>query len=96
MVYNEADTNLLNYLEDDGQLVEPSFYVPVIPMVLVNGVDGIGSGWSTSIPCYNPIEICDEILALLENDDHIFSGQAENGDRIVNELSSEHQNGKKE
>ena len=76
--------------------MEPSFYVPVIPMVLVNGVDGIGSGWSTSIPCYNPIEICDEILALLDNDDHIFKGESENGDIIVNELSSGHQNGKKE
>lgn len=33
------------------------FYVPIIPMVLINGANGIGTGWMTNIPCYNPIDI---------------------------------------
>lgn len=54
LLFPEADDHTLNYLEDDGQLVEPQFYVPIIPMILVNGCQGIGTGWSTSIPNYNP------------------------------------------
>ena len=37
--------------------VEPYNYVPIIPMVLVNGMVGIGTGWSTNIPQYNPKDI---------------------------------------
>ena len=38
------------YVEDDGQIVEPEYYVPIIPLVLINGAEGIGTGWSTTIP----------------------------------------------
>ena len=44
-LFDERDDNVLEYLDDDGMRVEPRFYVPVIPMVLVNGADGIGTGW---------------------------------------------------
>jgi DNA topoisomerase-2 len=44
-------------LNDDGQLVEPVYYAPIIPMVLVNGSKGIGTGFSTDIMCYNPLQI---------------------------------------
>lgn len=56
-IFPEADDSLLDYLEDDGQSIEPSFYLPVIPLVLVNGADGIGTGWSTSIPNYNASDV---------------------------------------
>ena len=39
-----ADDALLTYLEDDGLSIEPEWYVPVIPLILVNGADGIGTG----------------------------------------------------
>jgi DNA topoisomerase-2 len=39
---------------DDNQKIEPEWYMPIIPMVLVNGADGIGTGWSTKVPNYNP------------------------------------------
>jgi DNA topoisomerase-2 len=45
-------------MEDDGVPIEPEFYIPVIPMLLVNGGIGIGTGFSTNIPCYNPKDIC--------------------------------------
>ena len=35
-------------------------------MCLVNGSEGIGTGWSTSIPCYNPLDICDNIRKKLK------------------------------
>ena len=54
-IFPEIDDNILTYLNDDGIMVEPVFYVPIIPLVLVNGCKGIGTGFSTSIPCYDPI-----------------------------------------
>ena len=56
-IFPEPDDHLYNYLEDDGQMVEPEFYLPIIPMALVNGSDGIGTGWSSNVPCFNPREL---------------------------------------
>ena len=56
-IYKQEDNGVLNYLDDDGTLVEPDFYVPIIPMILVNGSTGIGTGFSTDIMCYNPQQI---------------------------------------
>ena len=56
-IYPSADDAILQYLNDDGLLVEPIFYAPIIPMVLVNGSKGIGTGFSTDIMCYNPLDI---------------------------------------
>ena len=57
IIFPEQDDNILKYLNDDGTPVEPQFYVPIIPMVLVNGSKGIGTGFSTEIMCYNPTQI---------------------------------------
>ena len=56
-IFPEADDQVLTYLEDDGVSIEPLYYVPIIPMILVNGGKGIGTGFSTTIPCYNPLTI---------------------------------------
>jgi len=56
-LFPSADDNILQYLDDDGLLVEPIFYAPIIPMVLVNGSKGIGTGFSTDVMCYNPLDI---------------------------------------
>jgi hypothetical protein len=56
-IFNPIDNSVLNQLNDDGMLIEPEYYVPIIPMVLVNGIQGIGTGFSTKIPPYNPIDI---------------------------------------
>jgi DNA topoisomerase-2 len=63
IIFPEQDDNILKYLNDDGTPVEPQFYVPIIPMVLVNGSKGIGTGFSTEIMCYNPRDI----IAYLKN-----------------------------
>jgi DNA topoisomerase II len=56
-LFPDMDDKILKYLNDDGFPVEPLFYAPIIPMVLVNGSKGIGTGFSTEILCYNPLEI---------------------------------------
>ena len=52
-----ADDHIMTYLDDDGQAVEPIYYAPIIPLILVNGTKGIGTGFSTDVLCYNPIDI---------------------------------------
>ena len=61
-IFPEADDHVLHYLNDDGTPVEPIYYAPIIPMILVNGSIGIGTGFSTDIMCYNPVEIIDYIV----------------------------------
>jgi len=56
-IFHQTDDAILDYLNDDGTLVEPRFYAPIIPMILVNGSKGIGTGFSTDIMCYNPLQI---------------------------------------
>jgi DNA topoisomerase-2 len=56
-IFHKDDRYLLNYLNEEGISIEPVYYIPVLPMALVNGAEGIGTGWSTYIPCYNPIDI---------------------------------------
>lgn len=65
-IFNPQDDPILKYLQDDNQLVEPQWYIPIIPMVLVNGADGIGTGWATKIPNYNPREIVKMIFDMLD------------------------------
>uniref|UniRef100_K3WUW3 DNA topoisomerase 2 n=1 Tax=Globisporangium ultimum (strain ATCC 200006 / CBS 805.95 / DAOM BR144) TaxID=431595 RepID=K3WUW3_GLOUD len=69
MLFPEEDDALLKYVNDDGFPVEPVHYVPILPMLLVNGAEGIGTGWSTSIPCFHPIHVIDNLLHLLEAGD---------------------------
>ena len=56
-IFHPIDDEILQYQDDDGYVVEPSHYIPVIPMLLVNGAKGIGTGFSTDILSYNPVDI---------------------------------------
>jgi DNA topoisomerase-2 len=67
LIFNEYDLPLLDYLDDDGQQIEPKYYIPIIPMILINGTLGIGTGFSTSIPCYNPHNIIDILLNIIDS-----------------------------
>ena len=67
LIYSEIDDALLDYLDDDGLIVEPIYYVPIIPMILVNGTKGIGTGFSTDIMCHNPLQIISYLEAKLNN-----------------------------
>jgi DNA topoisomerase-2 len=65
-IFSARDDPILSYGEDDGQEIEPEYFVPIIPMALVNGIDGVGTGWSTSVPPFHPLEIMENIRRLLE------------------------------
>ena len=67
-IFRKEDDDILEYLEDDGFPVEPMFYVPIIPMILVNGGKGIGTGFSTDILSYSASTLIHYIQARLTND----------------------------
>jgi DNA topoisomerase-2 len=72
-IFMEQDDNVLKYLSDDGTPVEPQYYVPIIPMVLVNGSKGIGTGFSTEIMCYNPKDIIQYLKNKLQQNQTMVS-----------------------
>ena len=71
VIFNSTDNPVLKYHNDDGLQVEPEFYVPIIPMLLVNGATGIGTGWSTDIPCYNPMDLIKNIKRKLDGKNYV-------------------------
>lgn len=71
LIFHPHDDSLLKHEYDDNQKIEPVWYIPIIPMVLVNGADGIGTGWMTKIPNYNPRELVQNIRMML-NDEEVM------------------------
>ena len=70
-LFDPKDDAVLNYLDDDGRPIEPDFYMPTLPMVLVNGTEGIGTGFSCYVPPFNPKDIKENIKRTLEGEDLI-------------------------
>ena len=64
-LFHKDDLPLLQYLEEDNKSIEPDFYLPILPTVLVNGLDGIGTGFSCQIPKYNPLDISSALRKLI-------------------------------
>lgn len=75
LIFHPHDDPLLKYLKDDNQKIEPVWYMPIIPMVLVNGASGIGTGWMTKIPNYNPREIIQVLKNMMQGEEppHLVS-----------------------
>eukprot|EP01062_Namystynia_karyoxenos_P069389 TRINITY_DN648_c0_g1_i12.p1 TRINITY_DN648_c0_g1~~TRINITY_DN648_c0_g1_i12.p1 ORF type:complete len:1627 (+),score=720.96 TRINITY_DN648_c0_g1_i12:357-4883(+) len=69
VVFNKSDDFLLNYKDDDGTPVEPEWYIPVLPTVLINGCAGIGTGFATSIPNFNPLDIVENVRRLIRGEE---------------------------
>jgi len=67
-IFPESDDKILNYLDDDGTPVEPDYYLPILPMILVNGGKGIGTGFSQDVMSYNVKSLCKYIRCLLNKE----------------------------
>jgi DNA topoisomerase-2 len=68
LIYPKEDDSILTYLDDDGTSVEPIYYLPIVPMILINGTKGIGTGFSTEILPHDPIKIIEYLLRKLRNE----------------------------
>ncbi|MCK9415219.1 ATP-binding protein [Candidatus Dojkabacteria bacterium] len=66
-IFKNEDDEILESTYDDGYEVEPKYYVPIIPMVLINGSKGLGTGWSSDVSQFNPIDIISYIEAKIKN-----------------------------
>jgi DNA topoisomerase-2 len=64
IIFNEEDFNIVKYINDDGMLIEPEYYMPILPMILVNGAKGIGTGFSNNVPNYNPTEVINQCILI--------------------------------
>ncbi|XP_024174407.1 DNA topoisomerase 2 [Rosa chinensis] len=68
-LFPKDDDRLLDYLHEDGKSIEPTWYLPIIPTVLVNGSEGTGpAGWISYIPSYNPRDIVENVKRLISDD----------------------------
>jgi DNA topoisomerase II len=59
------DFELLNYKEEEGCVIEPHYFLPIIPTVLINGSMGVAVGFSSNILNRDPLDIinaCESIL----------------------------------
>ena len=66
MIFPDVDDDLMKLKEEDNQLVEPFYYAPIVPTILINGAKGIGTGWSTEIPSFDPIDIIEYVEEMLK------------------------------
>lgn len=66
LIYRPEDDAILKYLDDDGYMIEPEHYLPIIPMLLANGSHGVGTGWSTDVPMHDPMALIKVIRHKLE------------------------------
>jgi DNA topoisomerase-2 len=69
-IFRQEDNGILKYNVEEGKEIEPELYYPIIPMVLINGSCGIGTGFSTNIPLFNPLDIMDNLIKMIENKDN--------------------------
>lgn len=67
-IFHPSDDPLYKYLQEDEATIEPEWYLPILPMILVNGAEGIGTGWSTNIPPFNPLDIVKNLKHLMKNE----------------------------
>jgi DNA topoisomerase-2 len=68
ILFDQRDDDVLNYLDDDGKQIEPEYFVPILPTVLINGTEGIGTGFSSYVPPFNPEDIKDNIRRSLKGE----------------------------
>ncbi len=66
LIFRDEDSEILKYLDDDGFSIEPDAFSPILPVILINGTRGIGTGYSSNVPCYKPIDVVQCILDKLD------------------------------
>ena len=70
-IFSPLDEPLLTYNIDENRQIEPEIYCPTVPLVLINGADGIGTGWSSSIPNYNPEDVVANLRRLMNDEPQV-------------------------
>jgi DNA topoisomerase-2 len=61
-IFLKEDDLILEHLMSDEMEIEPKFFIPIIPNVLINGVSGIGTGYASKFLNHNPKDLVKYIL----------------------------------
>ena len=69
-IFREEDNDLLDFIVEEGKEVEPTTYKPILPMILVNGTTGIGTGFSTDIPSFDPLDVVCALKKFINNEEY--------------------------
>ena len=70
MLLEDLDLDTVDFIPSyDEKRLEPTVLPAKFPNLLVNGANGIAVGMATSIPPHNLGEICDALVALIDNPD---------------------------
>ncbi len=70
-IYREEDEPTLKYIVEEGKTVEPEVYYPIIPMILINGTSGIGTGYSTNVIQFNPLDVVKQLKNIINGKDYV-------------------------
>lgn len=63
--FKREDDCILEYEFEDGVQIEPKYYIPIVPTILFNGSNGIGTGYSCKIMQYNPDSVVENVKLAL-------------------------------
>lgn len=66
-LFKKEDDSILENLVVDGEKIEPKFYIPLLPMMLINGAQGTGTGHACLIMNYHPNEVRDACMKIVDN-----------------------------
>ncbi len=78
-MFKSEDALIVEKQFDDGQEIEPKFFLPVLPTLLLNGSEGIGNGYSSRILPRTMKDVSHAVLSYLENDELIDVPPSFNG-----------------
>ncbi|VDK81779.1 unnamed protein product [Litomosoides sigmodontis] len=65
-IFPRSDDKVLKYLVEENTPIEPEWYCPIIPMILINGAEGIGTGWATKILPRCPRQVINNVRRLID------------------------------
>ena len=67
ILFNTEDDALLTPMKEEGIDVEPQAFWPVLPMLLINGSAAIATGFSTTVPTFNPGDVLGNVKRMLDD-----------------------------
>lgn len=67
-IFRSEDDIILTYKYEENDPIEPNYYFPIIPLFAINGCNGIGTGFSTNIPCYHPLHVINWLRVFIIRD----------------------------
>lgn len=69
IVFRKDDRLLWSYVEEDGEVAEPANLLPIVPLFMINGARGVGSGWRSLVPNYHPVKVAESLIKMIDDEE---------------------------